>query len=200
MFSKDATLVRTRQGTDLYEFNFDFNICGIPIAQSYASICSHIDIINRYKVSLFVELGVFKAGTLPYIIPNLELDDDFEYIGFETNIQEVSPLVINYSGRNPRCHLILKDMWDYLDYVSDFINRAKRPVYIFCDGGNKPRELAAFSPLLRVGDVISIHDYADTQTGEIKDSDFACLGDSFVPLDEQWRKNILWLPTFMKVK
>lgn len=199
MLSANSTLTRSRQGKDLFEYNFDFNICGIPIAQGYGSICSHIDIINRYKVSLFIELGVFKAGTLPYIIPNLELDGGFEYMGFENNIPEVSPLIIGYAGRNPRCHLILDDMWKYIDYITDGINKSTR-TYIFCDGGNKQRELATFSSLLRIGDIISIHDYTDSQTGEIKDSDLACLNENFIPLDEYWRKDILWLPTFMKNK
>jgi hypothetical protein len=87
-----------------------------------------------------------------------------------------------------------------MDRIALCIRNTPGAVYIFCDGGNKPKELLTFSQFMRIGDIISVHDYTDDQTGEIRDVDLAKLGDAFAPLDEEWRKNILWLPTFIKVR
>jgi len=202
MYSNGAILTRTRKEMNLYEFNYNMNILDILAAQGYGQICSHIDIINRYRVKLFIELGVYMGGTLPHVIPNLVLDDEFNYIGFEILADAVKEKVKRFASQNPRCQLILENMFAQhnLDRIAASIRDTKGAAYIFCDGGNKPKELIVFSRYMRVGDIISVHDYTDDQTGEIKDVDLAKLGDSFAPLDEQWRKDILWLPTFMKVK
>ncbi len=47
---------------------------------------------------------------------------------------------------------------------------------------------------------MSTHDYVEDQTGEVTDQDLEKLGDNFAPLDEELRKNILWMPTFIKVR
>ena len=200
MFSRDAVIIRTRKAVDLYEFNYDMNINDIGTAQGYAQIWSHIDCVNRYKIKLFVELGVYMGGTLPYLIPNLMLDDSFKYLGFEILSGTVKPQIMAFSESHPRCQIIIDDMFNHLKLVEDAIRDAGGPVYIFCDGGNKPKELLTFSKLMRRGDIISVHDWTEDQSGEITDRDIAKLGDEFAPLDEAWRWGIVWLPTFMKVK
>lgn len=202
MFSKDAVISRTRKENDLYEFNYDMNIDGILIAQGYGQLCSHIDIVNRYDVGLFIELGMYMGGTLPYLIPRLMLDDSFTYMGFEILPGAVHPKVMQFASSHPRCHVLIEDMFllKNVKHIARSIRSSSRPVYVFCDGGNKPKELFTFSRFLRIGDIISVHDYSDSQTGEIKDIDLNKLGSEFDALDEDWRKHILWLPTFMRIK
>src|SRR3972149_5028325 len=202
MLSKNAVLTRTRKGIDLYEFDYNMNIDGILTAQGYGQIWSHIDCVNRYKVKLFIELGMYMGGTLPYLIPNLVLDHSFSYLGFEKIENTVNGRLITFSNQNPRCRIILDDMFSppSMGIIAKSVVNTHGAVYIFCDGGNKPKELMTFSRIMRVGDIISVHDYTEDQTGEIRDADLAKLGDDFVPLDENWRHNLLWLPTFIKVK
>lgn len=202
MLSNGAVITKHRKDMELYEFDYNMNICDILAAQNYGQICSHIDIINRYHVKLFIELGIYMGGSLMHVIPNLVLDDQFNYMGFEIESSIVNPKIKNFAAQNPRCQLILEDYFAprNINRIAEAIMNTNGPVYIFCDGGNKPRELETFSLYMRVGDIISVHDYTDDQTGEIKDRDLVRLGSSFVPLDEQWRKDILWLPTFMRIK
>src|SRR3972149_7844974 len=202
MLSNGALITLHRKDMDLLDFNYNMNVMDILIAQGAGAICSHIDIINRYKVKLFVELGMYMGGTLPHVIPNLVLDPSFTYIGFEILPGAEKPSIIAFAANQPNCHVIIEDIFTNanLQRIRDCINSTNGAVYILCDGGNKPKELLTFSKMLRIGDIISVHDYTDDQTGEIRDVDLAQIGDDFVFLDEKWRKDILWLPTFIKIK
>ena len=192
----------TRKGFDLQEINYNMNVLDILTAQQCAQTLSHIDIINRYDVKLFIELGTYKGGALVYAIPNLMLDQEFRYVGFEILPWKVDSKIKRFESEHPRCRIILEDMFfeRHLSTTSNLIKATEGVVYVFCDGGDKRKELLTFSKFLRVGDIISVHDYVENQTGEVTDADLDELSDDFVPLDESLRKDILWMPTFIKVK
>ena len=194
--------VTTRKGFELQEINYAMNVLDVLVAQQPAQILSHIDIINRYKVKLFVELGTYMGGGLTYVIPNLVLDQDFRYMGYEILPDTVNNKIFAFASEHPRCEIMLQDMFipHNLSVVSAAIASTQGCVYVFCDGGDKPKELETFSKFLRIGDIISVHDYVEDQTGETTDIDLEKLGDDFAPLDEELRKNLLWMPTFIKVK
>lgn len=52
-----------------------------------------------------------------------------------------------------------------VDKVREFIGEHR--AMLFCDDGNKPREVNLYAPILKPGDLLYAHDYG----GEIKDSD-----------------------------
>jgi hypothetical protein len=52
-------------------------------------------------------------------------------------------------------------------WVVDRLWLAPRPVVLFCDNGDKPREVKTFSPVLRSGDFLAVHDFGT----EIQESD-----------------------------
>ena len=39
--------------------------------------------------------------------------------------------------------------------------RGLHPLLLFCDNGDKPREVALYAPSLRLGDYLAVHDYGD---------------------------------------
>jgi hypothetical protein len=62
-----------------------------------------------------------------------------------------------------------------------------KPVYLFCDGGNKAREFQTFVPMLKRGSMVSTHDWP----GEIKPDDVAMTVEQcgLVPFEpEAWGK------------
>ncbi|MCK5346822.1 MAG: hypothetical protein KAR20_25615 [Candidatus Heimdallarchaeota archaeon] len=193
--------ITTRKGFELQEISYNMNVLDVLAAQQPAQILSHTDIINRYKIKLFVELGTYMGGGLVHVIPNLILDQNFSYIGYEILPEKVNNKILAFASEHPRCEIVLQDMFIAynLGVVSEAIASTRGCVYVFCDGGNKPKELETFSKFLRIGDIISVHDYVEDQTGEVTDQDLEKLGDDFEPLDEELRKNILWMPTFIKV-
>lgn len=58
-------------------------------------------------------------------------------------------------------HFILGDVFDgSLDLLASLLgNDELRPILLYCDGGNKPREIQTFVPLLKRGDYATVHDY-----------------------------------------
>ena len=191
-----------RDGFELQEINYDMDVLNILTAQQCAQVCLHIDIINRYDVKLFIELGTYMGGGLAYVIPNLMLDQEFRYVGFEILPWKVDGKIRRFESEHPRCQIILEDMFfeHHLSAMKEIIESTEGTVYVFCDGGDKPKELQTFSKFLRIGDIISVHDYVEDQTGEVTDADLEKLSDDFEYLDEHLRKDLLWLPTFIRVK
>ena len=53
-----------------------------------------------------------------------------------------------------------------------------RPILLFCDDGDKPRELREFVPHLQLGDYVGVHDWGT----EIDQAHVAIFGDSLEPL------------------
>jgi len=53
-----------------------------------------------------------------------------------------------------------------VSHIAGFL--ADRQGFIFCDGGNKTRELRHFTPMLKPGDVIAVHDWGT----EVQPADF----------------------------
>ena len=180
----------------------EFNVTDVLAAQSWGQVSAHLDIINRYKIKLFIELGTYMGGLVTHIIPNIILDDSFHYLGYEIVPSAVHPKIKRFSFQNPRCQIVLDNMFTQsnLDYIKTRIETAPGTVYVFCDGGDKPKELLTFSTFLRKGDIISVHDYTYNQKGEIKDKDLVKIGNDFEYLDEWWRKDMIWLPTFIKTR
>lgn len=62
------------------------------------------------------------------------------------------------------------DVWANPERIREVINYPQGPVALFCDGGNKPRELANFAPMCPVGSVILVHDWGtETLPSDVPD-------------------------------
>ena len=58
------------------------------------------------------------------------------------------------------------------------------PAFLYCDNGNKPREVATYSPMLRPGDFLGVHDFGS----EIVEEDLP--QEAFVPWNPDSFANI----------
>jgi len=65
-----------------------------------------------------------------------------------------------------------KKLIDFLD------GGLPRPILLFCDNGDKPREFREFVPHLRVGDCVGVHDWGS----EIHRADVTIFGDALKPV------------------
>jgi len=62
-----------------------------------------------------------------------------------------------------------------IEDVRRWIMNKPGPAFIYCDGGNKPKEFNLYAPILRVGDYIAAHDwdYGGYRRAEIRPKDVA---------------------------
>ena len=51
------------------------------------------------------------------------------------------------------------DVWAKPEAVRELVAQAPRPFILYCDNGNKVREVETFAPTLDVGDFLAVHDF-----------------------------------------
>lgn len=65
------------------------------------------------------------------------------------------------------------------------LHELPHPILLFCDDGDKPREVREFVPHLQIDDYVGVHDWGS----EICEADVTIFGDSLKPLWwEQWEE------------
>jgi len=149
---------------------------GIQMAQSYLALGYFLDLIGRLKVATFVELGIHVGG-MAAIMSNCErfADWDYSYLGVEIN-----PGLIHLKVKK-HAHLIIGDCFDkeVVNAIKGFVHTRGSPAVIYCDNGEKRKEVIIYEPILRSGDFIYAHDYGT----EILDEDIAFLYETCDRLD-----------------
>ena len=109
------------------------------------------------KPTFFIEVGVHEGG-LAYLLLQNYLFSGISYIGIEIYCDLVQPEV---------AHIIDKRLSAVLWCVDCFSSRVVSLIrvlpkkIIYCDGGNKPKELLHFKKLCYPGDIIMTHDFYD---------------------------------------
>ena len=106
-----------------------------------------------------VELGSGMGGFSFYLF----LQAKFRNASFYTwDINPVHQAVLPFAeeiGFSQRCHQgdLLKDE-KVIKEIRDLISM-KRKTLLFCDNGNKPKEVALYVPYLKPGDYMAVHDW-----------------------------------------
>jgi len=103
----------------------------------------------------FVEVGIHEGGLAYLLLPILE---DIQYMGIEINCGIIQPRVKLRFDSYPNAELLCADCFS--SSVALAINKPGRKI-IYCDGGNKVKELEHFKYLCHSGDIIMAHDFYD---------------------------------------
>ena len=129
------------------------NPFGIPIAQTWQQLGSIFSDLNEYKISLFVELGVYFGGLADLLLIRQSIDSDFHYFGVQLDADELRPRI--------KSKIRVGDVLDpiIVQEVKNLIDNSAGTAMIYCDAGNKPKEMETYTPLLRDGDYIRVHDF-----------------------------------------
>lgn len=110
-------------------------------------------IIRITKPRWFIEIGIHEGGLSYLLIPSLP---PYQYVGIEIDYSIIRPEVIELYKNQ----VLVKDdcfSQSILDRISSLDGRK----VIYCDGGNKVKELRTYSPLCKPRDLIMCHDYWD---------------------------------------
>jgi hypothetical protein len=149
------------QGIRDDEFSVSPN--GLHIGHTQAEVNFLVDVFRRGAFSAFVEIGVHVGG-----LADIFADVALHYLGLEINEAIVDDLVKRKVSSLPHAEFRFADAWaplTILDVAMWLQN--KRPAFIYCDGGDKPKELHLYAPVARPGDVIAVHDYGTYDRAEI---------------------------------
>lgn len=171
----------------------------VPVTQTWLQVVRHFEVIKDFDVKLFVEIGVYLGGLASVIIPRTEYTE-FSYLGVEINEGGIDSRVKAQISCLPRANIIYGNAFDsgIINKVNERINATLPPCYLFCDGNDKPREMATYAPLLRSGDLLSVHDWTPSGAGEISSEDLEFLEPNFEEIKPDYHRHMSLLPLFRK--
>jgi hypothetical protein len=134
------------QGTD-----FPF---GIHASHSWEELGAIFRVIDEYNINAFVELGTFKGGLVSLMEGRIIHHPTFEYVGIE---KEFDALVDTKLRRyvwdgNVFHHIMMRD-------IREWLLIRKRNYLIYCDNGDKPREVKTYLKYMPVGTYVMAHDW-----------------------------------------
>lgn len=120
------------------------------------------DTIQEFKVTDFIELGLYRGGLAHYMLDLKKYHPGFHYFGFELYPHDLDASV----RERPEIFILDAHGLEAATVIQSIIETAKGAVLIFCDTFDKPKGMMMYASVLRVGDLIMGHDYP----GEVSDA------------------------------
>lgn len=128
----------------------------LRVGESQHEVDTILKLIEDHNITKFVEVGVHEGGLTEFIL-NKTL---CQYLGVEINPnivdERIKKLVDNRGDR-----ILYMDCMSTVIYteIKSFIDHGKCLVY--CDNGNKPREIERFHNIIQPGSILLTHDFTD---------------------------------------
>ncbi len=138
------------------------NFLGRVMAQSEKAIPLFERTLIYHNIARIMELGTYRGNlSLYFLLYCLNLGKEFY----------TYDIVVKWKNGNLKSILDFKkyfypyDVFEHEKEISDII-RKDGITFLFCDGGDKERELKTYAPYMKVGDIISAHDWGVYTKGE----------------------------------
>ena len=166
---------------------------GVQVAQSWLEIGAVLMTVQQHQVVRVLEIGTHRGGLASLLAARTLFSwTPFEALTVEINAALLAPKTRVDLASTTGLALRLQDCFGdaFLAEAREFVARPGLTL-VYCDGGDKPREVLTFAPLLKPGDLIAAHDYAPGKPGhgpgaEITDADLVGLGPDFQRLQPWW--------------
>jgi len=113
------------------------------------------EFIEEQDPTWFIEIGVHEGGLSYLLIPILQ---EIKYLGVEIDCGIVRPKVKEIYEEHESATLLCANCFSSSIAIEV---SAKMDKIIYCDGGNKVKELQHFKHLCNSGDIIMAHDFWD---------------------------------------
>ena len=124
------------------------SIGGIACAQYWVDLATWEGVLNANpQVNGIVELGTFKGGFSYYLEMQSRARGYRWFITYDVNVPERE--IPGFSKM---------DIYREADTIGNYLG-ACGPIALFCDGGNKPRELRTFPPMCHPESIFAVHDW-----------------------------------------
>lgn len=144
-----------------------------------------LEVLRSTEIKTFVEIGVHLGGLAAILIDKMD-----HYLGVEIKESITDSNLKAYVSRKENCDFKFADAWSATTILEVALwLQNKRPAFIYCDGGKKPKELDLYAPLLLAGDMIGVHDFGIYDRAEIRPEQAEKIIDSrgFVDYEPSFR-------------
>lgn len=136
------------------------SIDDLHISHPFSAIEALNKVVKDFQT--IIEVGYYRGGLTQYFA---EFScDTCEVVAYDINDTERSNQNFKFSKK-----ISFKKIDCFSDQgVEEIKNKIKSPgkTLLFCDGGDKDREFNLFSPFLKSGDMVMVHDYHDDSLNE----------------------------------
>ena len=164
---------------------------GVPCSLTWYDIGAIMHVIQAAHITMVVEIGVDQGGLAAlllayqgYAARQYGHPPMIGYLGVEIATNNICPTVISPH----RAQFYEGDAWaqSTVERVRLAVDRSERSL-IFCDGGDKPRDMRTYAPIIRPGDVLMAHDYHN----EYGDAELVGLPDNLERQYPPWLEQTL---------
>jgi len=155
------------------------------IAHQADSLMDMKRIISLYGPTLILDFGTYSGGTVAVFHDACPYSEIHTY----DNQKRKVPVI---KIKSNHIHYHIEDILNNpSDELFNFL-KLKEKKFMYCDNGDKPKEMNLFVPLLNSGDLIGVHDW----NKEIKSSDISSLLDIMDPIEHDLFEKNKWLTRF----
>jgi len=129
---------------------------GVPTSLTWYDIGALLTLLHLFDVRLIIEIGVEHGGASAVFAARCRYLPECSYYGIDITLDQLDPSVAALDGER----IYRRNAWlsQTVDEVAQWVRESAGACLIFCDGGDKPKELHLYAPLLRPGDVLVGHD------------------------------------------
>jgi len=169
-------------------------VVGCKVTQYWVDLALWEVFLNRCPdVASIVELGTEQCGLSLFLaLQSYQRGMEFRTFDHKRSDNLTTPLARHL--RLEECFILGNLFGEAGRKLKELLNGGlPRPILLFCDDGDKPRELREFVPHLRAGDYVGVHDWG-TEIGQA-DVDMAALEPLWW---DEWEK-VGSITRFMKV-
>lgn len=164
---------------------------GVPTSLTWYDVGAIVHTIQAARVEIVVEIGVEQGGLAALLLaacyfamPHYGIPPLRQYFGVDIALHTLADSVHErYPDR-----FLEADAWDAATVarVAQEIAPYNRAL-IFCDGGDKPKDLRTYAAIARPGDLLLAHDYGNEYT----DAAFVDLPPTLERLTPSWLDDTL---------
>ncbi len=129
---------------------------GVEVSQMWNDLALWEEFFNRANVKSVIELGTFRGGMTMF----------FTLQGIARGFTITSIDDQNHGAPTEQLHklgtkLLTMDLLSEstVEPMRELIASLPKPLVLFCDNGDKPREWGLYVPLLSPGDFAAVHDW-----------------------------------------
>lgn len=139
----------------------DVTFAGVGTAQYLCDFWLWERLLNACpEMKAVIELGTDRGGFSLYLQSQCDLRG-MEFHTYDVIVPEAVDRIRNFH----KTHVFLEH-----ESVVSLLNSFGGPIVLFCDNGNKPRELALFSNKVPAGSLVAVHDWGtETQPEDVPD-------------------------------
>ena len=137
------------------EFKYSTYLDDVLIRHEYDSIPIIMNLIMEFKPELFIEIGT-KYGGVTYLVHNLLPE-------CELHTWDIEDLNVQFDFINK----YIGDCFDDAEKIIELCKRPERKI-LYCDGGDKTREMIDFGSNLNKGDIMGCHDWNEIRRNEVR--------------------------------